>query len=187
MATPPPRRVNIDQALKRLLESGHDGFLALVAPSVRWVDSVGAELPVTARLADAAWRVQLPNGKPGIFHVELQVRVERDIGGRLADYAIRLWLRERCEIRTLVVYLRPGRTVPKSPFVVDWMGQPSLRYDYDVLKIWEVTFERVLAVDDPAIWPLAGLMRSPLERAHRAELLADTPHGPRPGGFSGYA
>ncbi len=49
----PPQRVSMDQALKRLLERGHDGFLALVAPSVRWVADIPAELPVTARLADA--------------------------------------------------------------------------------------------------------------------------------------
>jgi hypothetical protein len=50
-----PARINADQALKRLLRRAHDGFLALVEPSLKWVEELNPELPVIARLANVVW------------------------------------------------------------------------------------------------------------------------------------
>jgi predicted transposase YdaD len=175
-----------DQSLKRLLARAHDGFLTLVAPDLTWRSELSPEVPAVARQADLVWEVEHRDGSRGVLHVELQTRVAADIGERLAEYAIRLWRRDHLPIRSLVVYLRPAERMPASSFVMAWAGHESLRYTFDVLRLWEVPQERVLNTSFYELWPLAGLMadvsvestlavaeriaRAPLPRDERDEL-----------------
>lgn len=175
-----------DQTLKRLLARAHDGFLALVAPDLIWRGELSPEVPAVARQADLVWEVEQRDGSRGALHVELQTRAAADIGERLAEYAIRLWRRDHLPVRSLVVYLRPTERVPVPPFVMAWAGHESLRYTFDVLRLWEVPQERVLDTSVYELWPLAGLMagvsvestlavaeriaRAPLPRDERDEL-----------------
>jgi hypothetical protein len=133
-----------DQSLKRLLARAHDGFLTLVAPDLTWLGEISPELPAVARQADLVWEVEWRDGSHGALHIELQTRAVADIGERLAEYAIRLWRRDHLPVRSLVVYLRPTERAPVSPFVMAWAGQESLRYTFDVLRLWEVPQARVL-------------------------------------------
>jgi predicted transposase YdaD len=151
-------RTDYDQALKRLLSRAHDGFLALVAPGVTWRGELSPELPAVARQADLVWEVEHSDGRRGLLHIELQTKAEADIGERLAEYAIRLWRRERRPVLSVVVFLRPATRVPRSPFVIEWMGQERLRYEFDVLRLWEIPPERVLETTYYDLWPLATLM-----------------------------
>lgn len=89
----PPARPNYDQPLKLLLTRAHDGFLALVAPHLIWKAERSPELPASARQADFVWEVTGPDVQSGLLHIELQTKVEADLGERLAEYAIRLWRR----------------------------------------------------------------------------------------------
>lgn len=175
-----------DQSLKRLLARAHDGFLTLVAPDLTWLGEISPELPAVARQADLVWEVEWRDGSHGALHIELQTRAVADIGERLAEYAIRLWRRDHLPVRSLVVYLRPTERAPVSPFVMAWAGQESLRYTFDVLRLWEVPQARVLDTSFYELWPLAGLMadvsvestlavaeriaRAPLPRDERDEL-----------------
>jgi hypothetical protein len=151
-------RSDYDQAIKRLLTRAHDGFLALVAPELTWRDERSPEVPAVARRADLVWEVERPNGARGILHIELQTKVESDIGERLAEYAIRLWRRDHLPIRSLVVFLREAKTIPGSPFVIPWDPEESLRYTFDVVRLWELPQEHVLGTPHYALWPLASLM-----------------------------
>jgi hypothetical protein len=77
-----------------------------------------------------------------------------------------------------VVYLTPTQAAPDPPLVIEWMERPSLDFTYHELKLWEVPTERMLAIPDPDIWPLAGLMASvTVERAAEiAERIVETSH-----------
>ncbi|HEX9414129.1 MAG TPA: hypothetical protein VF916_11550 [Ktedonobacterales bacterium] len=147
-----------DQALKRLLTRAHDGFLALVAPDLRWRGELSPELPAVGRRADLVWEVERADGQRGILHVELQTKVEADIGERLAEYAIRLWRRDHVPVRSLIVFLREARSVPSSPFVIAWGAEESLRYRFDVVRLWDIPQEQVVGTTAYALWPLASLM-----------------------------
>jgi hypothetical protein len=159
VSSPPGgERPSLDQTLKRLLTRAHDGFLALVAPGYTWRAERSVELPAGVRLADLAWEVAFPDGARGILHIELQTRVEADIGERLAEYVIRLFRRDHMDIRSVVVYLREARSTPASPFVIPWGTGRTLMCDFDEVRLWELPQERVLGTPDYALWPLAGLM-----------------------------
>lgn len=150
------KRPDYDQALKRLLARDRDGFLALVAPGFRWRAERSPELPAVARRADLVWEVERPTGWRGILHVELQTKVEADIGERVAD--VRLWRRDHLPLRSVVVFLREAKTTPAPPFVIPWEAGESLLANYHVVRLWEVPQERVLGTPHYALWPLASLM-----------------------------
>jgi hypothetical protein len=125
-------------------------------------------------------------GRRGLLHVELQTKVEPDLGERLAEYGIRLWRRDQLPVRSVVVFLRPARRLPASPFVVAWGERRLLQYQFDVVRLWEEPQERVLDTPHVALWPLASLMAgatvdstvmlaeriagAPLSRVERGEL-----------------
>lgn len=141
-----------------MLLRAHDGFLALIAPGVTFRGELSPELPATTRRAVLVWEVeQAGGGLRGVLHVELQTKITSDIGERMAAYAIRLWQRGHLPVRSVVVFLRPARTVPEPPFVIEWMGRKCLRYDYDAIRLWEIPRERILDTTYYELWPLASL------------------------------
>lgn len=152
------RRVDYDQALKRLLTRAHDGFLSLIAPDVRWRAELSSALPATGREADLVWEVAADDGSTGLLHVELQTAVEPDIGERMAEYGVMLWRHYHVPIRSVVVFLRESARTPVPPYVVRWGQREIFRYDFEVVRLWEIPQERVLEREDVALWPLASLM-----------------------------
>lgn len=179
-------RPDYDQTLKLLLARAPEGFLALVAPDLQWRALRQTDLPAGARQADVVMEVEDHDGRRGLLHVELQTKVEPDLGERLAEYGIRLWRRDQLPVRTVVVFLRPARRLPASPFVIAWGERRLLQYQFDVVRLWEEPQERVLETPHPALWPLASLMAgatvdttvlvaeriagAPLSRLERGEL-----------------
>lgn len=172
-----PAKPDYDQSLKRMLLRSHDGFLALVAPDLTWRGELASELPAAARRADLVWEVEDRAGQRGILHVELQTKADHDIGERVAEYGIRLWLRDHLPVRSLVIFLRPAASTPESPFTMQWSGDERLRYVYDTIHLWEIDPKRVLETDQYSLWPLAGLMANvtPESILSVAEKIASAP------------
>ena len=156
--TSSPGRRSFDQALKGILLRGHDGVLALVAPDLTFRGERSPELPAVARRADVVWEVADAGGQPGGLHIEVQTEPDAQIGERLAEYAIRLWRRDHLPLRSLVICLRPTQSLPESPFVVEFGGRETLRFHFDVVRLWEIPAERVLETPYVDLWPLAGVM-----------------------------
>ena len=166
-----------DQSLKRLLARSHDDFLRLVAPGYTWVGERSPELPSAARQADLVWEVADAQGLRGLLHIELQTRPDRDMGERVAEYGIRLWLRDHTPVRSIVVFLQPAKTLPEPPFTITWGAHQSLHYDYTVVRLWELSPEQVLSSPTPDLWPLAVVMGNPTveEAVLIAERIAAAP------------
>lgn len=110
-----------------------------------------------ARRADLVWEVEHPSGQRGILHIEIQTKVEADIGERVAEYGLRLWRREHRPVWSVVLFLRPAASVPSSPFVLEWIGREVLRYAFDVIRLGEIPQQRILRTSEYALWPLASL------------------------------
>ena len=155
----------------------HDGFLALVAPELTWHGELSPELPSEARQADLVWEVADATGERGILHIELQTRVDATIGERVLEYAVRLWRHYHLPVNSVVVYLRPAQTTPAPPFAFAFRGRERLRYDYDVLRLWELHPDQVLRTTQYPLWPLAVLMgqTTPKGAATIAEQIAQAP------------
>lgn len=212
-ATPPDQEhpgrskrptLDYDVALKKMLETAHDGFLALIAPGVQFEAALPTELPATTRQADLVWAVTFdadgsPQRQQGLLHIELQTTARPDLGERLLEYMVQLWLRERrgrrahgeddpiIYVRSIVVVLRPTAALTDPPLRISWADEQRLEFTYDVVKLWEITPERVLKTDYYQLWPLTSLMagvtaestvavaqrlaEAPLPRAERSDLI----------------
>src|SRR5439155_669439 len=72
--------------------------------------------------------------------------------------------------------ITPAATVPQSPFVIDWIGQESLRYTFDVLRLWGMSPERVLSTTFYELWPLSDDVVAALRTADEATLRAIGEH-----------
>lgn len=186
-----PDKADYDQPLKFSLISDPKGFLDIFLPELKHQETLSSELPEIPRQADEAWKVELPDGTPGLLHIELQTNPDQDMGLRLAEYAIRLWRHHRLPIHSLVIWLRPAKTLPPSPFGWYWNQQEAMRYQFESLRLWEHQPEEVLETTAYAIWPLAAAMgatvtleaqialveridRTPLGFERRGELAAIT-------------
>ena len=88
---PTPEGPGYDQPLKLLLARAPEGFLALVAPDLQLRGQRQTDLPAGARQADVVLEVEDHRRRRGLLHVELQTKVESDLGERMAEYGIRLW------------------------------------------------------------------------------------------------
>jgi hypothetical protein len=150
-------RSDYDQALKHLLLRAHDGFLAPIFPGVAWRGERSSERPAVTRRADLVWEVE-GSGQRGLLHIELQAKVEEDVGERVAEYAIRLWRRDHLPVESVVVFLRPSTNLPASRFALPGLGRERMIDTHTSVRLWEVPAERALDADEPALWPLAALM-----------------------------
>ncbi|HEY7355821.1 MAG TPA: hypothetical protein VH590_05110, partial [Ktedonobacterales bacterium] len=149
-----------DEALKELLLASHDAFLSLIGPGLIWVDTLSEELPAGARRADLVWLVEDAEGHRLILHIELQVKLEtdpdKDIRERMAEYALRLIRRDHLPVYSILIFLKPVATL--EPFLDKTWNGKGLRFDFEIIRLWEQQPEVVLETDHYGLWPLAGLM-----------------------------
>lgn len=154
-----------------MLTRAHDAVVTWLLPSARWIGERPTELRATTRLADLVWEVALPPDERVLLHIEVQTDADSMIGERLAEYAILLWRRDRLPIRSVVIYLRETGATAIPPFVVaGGAGEEGMRDHFDVVRLWQESPERVLAMPDAGLWPLAPLMAGPA--AETAALVA---------------
>jgi len=147
-----------DSALKWLFAQAPQAVVTLIWPGLTWQQPLSPDLPVNTRRADLVWEITDATGARGVLHIELQTKADPTIGERVTEYGVRLWIRERAPVRSVVLFLRPARTLPASSFVVSFMGRETLRYNFEIVKLWELPQARVLGSPEYALWPLATLM-----------------------------
>ena len=155
-----------DATTKFLVEGFPADWLALagLTPSGR-VEVVDANLSTITAEADKVLRVAGPD--PWLSHVEFQASHEGHLPRRLLRYNVLLDDRHDLPTRSLVVLLRPVADGPDLSGVYRPAlpgGPDFLEFRYDVLRIWELPVEAILA---------GGLGTLPL--APVSDLAATTP------------
>lgn len=137
------------------------GRLKLPEPITLVDPKVPTEIVSSARYADVVWLVE-EEGERFLLHLEVQYKPEeapgKEIGERVAGYGWRLYERDHLPVESVVLFLRRTRKVPRSPFVIRLRGKEKLRYDYQVIRLWEQPQATILTMPYPVLWPLAGLM-----------------------------
>ncbi len=172
------KRPDYDQALKELFQRDPAAVLALLRLRLTWVRQRSPELPSRPRQADLVWEVELPDGRRGLLHLELQTKPDAKMGERVAEYALRLWLRDHLPVYSVVIYFRPSEALAVSPFGWFWDEDDGrMQYKFETIRLWEVPQEEVLETPYYHLWPLAGVMKDTSADAalEVAERLASAP------------
>lgn len=149
-----------DGPLKRLISTFSIDFAAwLLHADVREARPLNVELSTEALAVDQVFHVTLADGRETLLHIEFQGRSSRrPMRWRVLEYMARLAVTYRLALLSVVIYLGQGvgeqdtgQYQVESP-----RGTVSLAWQYDVIRLWQMPAETLLALQRPALLPLVG-------------------------------
>ena len=149
-----------DSPLKRLVSTFITDFAAwLLKAQVREARPLNIELPGEILAVDQVFRVVLADGRQVILHIEFQGRRSHPpMPWRMLEYISRLAGTYRLELLSVVFYVGrgagaddTGRHQVQSP-----TGSVTLLWQYEVIRLWQMPAEDLLALDSPALLALVG-------------------------------
>ena len=154
-----------DHPLKTLILAFKEVFVAwLLGEPPHRVEPLNVELLASAQRSDLVFEVTQANGQTVILHLELQgPGSHQPMGIRMLDYMSRLARRENLlgtetGLVSVVLYLGHGAgRGDHGHYEIRGPGRTaSLSWRYQVVRLWEVAAETLLALGEPALLPLIG-------------------------------
>jgi predicted transposase YdaD len=152
-----------DHPLKRLVSMFISDFAAwLLNSPVRETRPLNVELPADLLATDQVFRVILVDGRELVLHIEFQGRRSRlPMPWRMLEYMSRLAVTYRLPLWSVVFYVGAdaggddtGRHEIRGPATV-----APLVWQYQVVHLWQMPAEDLLALDQPALLALVGQTR----------------------------
>ena len=160
-----------DNPLKSLILTYKETFAEwLMGKRLRSVRTLTIELPASRQRSDLLFEAVSEDGDVGLLHIELQgKRSAAPMPWRMLDYMSRTarheWGRRApqgsLKLQSVVLYVGKGAGVGDEGeyTIASFAGQPSLRWRYDVIRLWELEADTVMQLDKPALLALVGQMR----------------------------
>jgi hypothetical protein len=153
-----------DNPLKQLVESNIADFAEwLLGAEVRAVQPLNTELTGHAVRTDQLYRVVLASGRALKLHLEFQgLRTHEPMPLRMLDYMARLVrIDADLDLHSAVLYLGRGAGARDEGIhqVLGVTGQPVMIWRYQVIRLWQMQAEELLALQRPALLLLVGQMR----------------------------
>lgn len=152
-----------DHPLKRLVSLFIDDFAAwLLNCPVRETQPLNIELAADLLATDQVFRVTLADGRDLVLHLEFQGRRSHPpMPWRMLEYMPRLAVTYRLPLWSVVFYVGTGAGVDdtgrheiQGPAAV-----APLAWHYQVVHLWRMPAEDLLALDQPALLALVGQTR----------------------------
>ena len=152
-----------DHPLKRLVSLFIDEFAAwLLNSPVREVHPLNVELPADILATDQVFRVTLGDGRDLVLHLEFQGRRSHPpMPWRMLEYMPRLAVTYRLPLWSVVFYVGAGAGVDDLGHheIQGPAALASLVWHYQVVHLWQMPAEELLALDQPALLALVGQTR----------------------------
>jgi len=152
-----------DSPLKLLLSASITEFAEwLLKAKVLKVTSQNIELlpPTEVLRTDQVFQVTVADGQVAILHIEFQGRSSRrPMPLRQLEYLVRLTSEyPNLAVHSVVVYVGQGagKDDEGSHAFYRLDGKAVISWYYDVLRLWEMTAEELLALDKPTLLGLVG-------------------------------
>jgi hypothetical protein len=152
-----------DQAFKFLAEQDAESLLVLLGylqPGEHAeIEVLPRELRAAAILPDQPYRV-LTAREHSIVQVEAQAWFDKSMLARYGEYGVRSWISYRLPIRCYVLLLTK-RGLPKGLRTqgVIGAGDIQIKVRYRLIKLWEISARKVLAMNRVNLLPFVPLMR----------------------------
>ena len=149
-----------DSPLKRLVSTFITDFAAwLLKTQVREARPLNIELPGEMLVVDQVFRVVLADGRQVILHIEFQGRRSHPpMPWRMLEYISRLAGTYRLELLSVVFYVGRGAGADDTGHhqVQSPTGSVTLLWQYEVIRLWQMPAEDLLALGNPALLALVG-------------------------------
>lgn len=152
-----------DHPLKRLVSSFITEFASwLLSTPVRVARPLNVELPADILTTDQVFQVTLDNGRELVLHIEFQGRRSQPpMQWRMLEYMQRLATAYRLPLWSVVFYVGAGAGVDDTGHHT--VSGPAdivpLAWEYQVVRLWQMSAEELLALEQPALLALVGQTR----------------------------
>ena len=152
-----------DHPLKRLVSLFINDFAAwLLHSPVHETQPLNVELTADILTTDQVFRVTLADGRDLVLHIEFQGRRSHPaMPWRMLEYMPRLAVTYRLPLWSVVFYVGTGAGVDDAGHH-ELQGPEAvapLVWHYQVLHLWQMSAEDLLALDQPALLALVGQTR----------------------------
>jgi predicted transposase YdaD len=144
----------MDQGIKRLLQTHPRDVLALVMPGAEYVDTLPIDVATEPQLVlDTLFRVRY-QGVECAVDLESEARPRPDIGRRLFEYGARAMIVTGLPVISVVLWLEPDGVPPASPFAVSVGDRPITTWHFNGIELYRLPAETLLATGPAGALPL---------------------------------
>jgi predicted transposase YdaD len=145
-----------------LVETFIEDFAAwLLQAEVVEAPPLNVELPGQPQRVDQLFRVELVDDRKVKLHIEFQgIRSHEPMPLRMLDYMVRhIRLDPDLDLHSVVFYIGRGAGAHDDGVheIAGADGLPIMRWRYQVLHLWQMRAQELMALERPALLPLVGL------------------------------
>ncbi|NVJ18680.1 hypothetical protein [Myxococcus sp. AM010] len=147
-----------DLILRRLVQGHPEQLLLLLfgGQTPAFIRMADSSLPQSERRADTVLVVEA-HGVRFAVDVEIQAQADPHFAERLLDYTVRIHRRERLPVLPVAIYLVPEAEGASPPYRFECAGMRVLRFDFQVIRLWEVDYRQPTLQAATALLPLSVL------------------------------
>ena len=164
--------MHYDIAIKRLMELGGTGILRTIAgldlKELHTLDELPQEQTALLRCDYAAQFTDM-NGEEGIVLVEFQTRWQEDKILDLVAYTVQRMRRHQLPVIPIMLLFNPHSAARDT-----FERGPVRRFEFRLVKIWEINAVDLLATDQPSLWALSPLTHDGVAAAGKVDNLLHT-------------
>ena len=162
--------MQFDATLKAMLEAGPQDWPRLLGAPADRVEVIDADTSTVSGAADKVLRVH--GESDWILHLEFQAGPDAGKPGKLNVYNAILEDRTGLPVRTACILLRPAASLRAytGAYERHWPGAggPYRRFEYDVVRVWELPPDRLLAgVGTLPLAPIGAVSEAEVPRVLR--------------------
>ena len=167
--------------MKRLFYEAPQDYVAWLLPGAQFEDSLSTELENETLYADLLFAVIL-NGIRILLHIEFQRKRDPKMAERIWAYNHKASLKYECPVWSVAIYLKKDGTVANAPLMREMPnGRVIHRFDFDVMKLWEIPVEELKQKGLLGLLPLLPLTRGGAKREVIEEAIGELmPPGEEP-------
>ncbi|MBA2285968.1 MAG: Rpn family recombination-promoting nuclease/putative transposase [Ktedonobacteraceae bacterium] len=148
-----------DNGLKKLVQAAPQDFDTLVLPGSLLVEEMPTALPNREIYTDVLHKVHL-DGRPMLLHLEFQKNSHTRMAERLLEYNVLASRQYKLPVLSCVIYISRVK-VAKAPLISALPdGQEVLRFNFRVIKLWELSVDELLEAGHKGLYPLLPLTRN---------------------------
>ncbi|MDQ2902606.1 MAG: hypothetical protein ABI456_11985 [Ktedonobacteraceae bacterium] len=152
-----------DSAMKNLISVDPQDFVSWLIPGGRFIRELTPHLKRRHIDADGLYDIII-NERHALLHVEFQKKAETDMAARLWEYNTRATRQNKQSVRSFVIYLKKCKCA-ESPFLQMFPdGREIHRFNFDVIKLWELPTEGLKQAAQPGLLPLLTLTKEGARR-----------------------
>jgi hypothetical protein len=123
------------------------------------IEALSRELSVSVLIPDQPYLVETDYRRE-IIHVEAQTVYVPMIPERIAEYGARLWMKYRMPVSSYVLLLTRRGLPARAPLLGRIVaGRVEIRSQYRLVRLWQVSARRMLAMNRESMIPFIPLMR----------------------------